>query len=135
MNPTCPRTGNLKPVVNCCSSSPAGCAHCGEDHSALYRDCPERPVPPTLRRSPPEAEIFPPSADDAMDTATDGVVQQGHASPTHSLQQAFEMAMPRARISYTILAPQRPSTDQSGLLPLKPRSPSPAPHTGLGLAL
>jgi len=65
-----------------------------------------------------------------MDTSTDGVVQQAPASPTRSLQQAFEMATPRARRSSTILAPQRPSTDQSGLPPLEPPSPSPAPRTG-----
>ena len=72
-----------------------------------------------------------------MYTATDAVVQQAQASPTRSLQQAFEMATPRARRSSTIqsiLAPQRPYTDQSGLPPLDPPSPSPAPRTGSGLA-
>ena len=103
-NSTCPGSGNLKPLLNCCSSFPARSVNCGEDHSALYRDCSQRPVPPPLRHSPPEAEIVPPPPEDAMDTATDGVVQQAPASPTRSLQQAFEMATPRARRSSTILA-------------------------------
>jgi len=58
-NPTCPGSGNLKPVLNCWSSSPACYANCRDDHLALYRDCNNRPVPPTLRRSPPEPEIVP----------------------------------------------------------------------------
>jgi len=69
-----------------------------------------------------------------MDTATDGVVQQAPTSPTRTLQQAFKMATPRAQRSSTILAPQRPSIDQSGPPPLEPPSPSPAPRTGSGLA-
>ena len=28
-NPTCPKEGNLRPVANCCSASPAHCANCG----------------------------------------------------------------------------------------------------------
>jgi len=47
-NPTWPGSGSLKPVPNGCSSSPAGCFHCGEAHSALYGDCTKRPVPPPL---------------------------------------------------------------------------------------
>ena len=45
-NPTCPKGGNLKPVLNCCIASPARCPNCSEDHSAGYRDCTARPVPP-----------------------------------------------------------------------------------------
>jgi len=133
-NSTCPVSVNLKAVLHCCSSSPAHCANCREDHSALNRDCSVQPVPPTLRRSPPEAEIVPLSAKDPIDTATNGVVQRAPASPTRSVQQAYEMATPCARKSSTILTPQRPSTDQSGLPPLEPPSPSPAPRTGSGLA-
>jgi len=40
-NPTCPGSGNFKPVLNCCSSSQARCANCGEASSPLYRECTE----------------------------------------------------------------------------------------------
>ena len=52
-NPTCPKGGNLKPVLNCCIASPAHCSNCSEDHAAGYRDCTARPVPPP--RNPPDA--------------------------------------------------------------------------------
>ena len=35
-NPSCPKEGNLKPTLNCCVASPAGCPNCGEAHSASY---------------------------------------------------------------------------------------------------
>ena len=57
-NSTCPGSGNLKPLLNCCSSSPACCVNCGQDHSALYRDCSQRPVPPPLWRSPLRPRLF-----------------------------------------------------------------------------
>src|SRR6266403_1614331 len=44
-NPSCPKGGNLKPVLNCCVVSPAHCANCEENHSARYWDCPARPTP------------------------------------------------------------------------------------------
>ena len=62
-NPTCPKGGNLKPVLNCCIASPARCPNCSKDHSAGYRDCTARPVPPP-RTAPnvPEAEDIVPAA-------------------------------------------------------------------------
>ena len=44
--PTCPRGGNLKPVLNCCIASPARCPNCSEDHAASYKDCTARAIPP-----------------------------------------------------------------------------------------
>ena len=44
-NPTCPKEGNLRPVLNCCIASPARCPNCSEDHSAGYRDCSSCRVP------------------------------------------------------------------------------------------
>ena len=44
-NPSCPRGGNLKPVLNCCPAPPAKCPNCGEPHSTRSRDCSERPAP------------------------------------------------------------------------------------------
>ena len=54
-NPTCPKGGNLKPVLNCCIASPARCPNCSEDHSAGYRDWTARPVP-RLRNGPSVSE-------------------------------------------------------------------------------
>jgi hypothetical protein len=51
-NPTCPKGGNIKPILNCCPSSAACCPNCKEDHSARYRDCPARPVSPTQGEQP-----------------------------------------------------------------------------------
>ena len=62
-NPTCPRGGNLKPVLNCCIASPARCPNCSEDHSVSYRDCTARPVPPPrIASDAAEAEITAPPA-------------------------------------------------------------------------
>ena len=52
-NPTCPKGGNLKPVLNCCIASPARCPNCFKDHSAGYRDCTARPVPPPIMAPAP----------------------------------------------------------------------------------
>jgi len=42
-NPSCPKGGNLRPVLACCPSSVACCPNCQEEHSARSRDCPSRP--------------------------------------------------------------------------------------------
>ena len=49
-NPTCPGSGNNKPVPSCCPTSPPHCCNCGKNHTATYRECPARPP----RLSPPE---------------------------------------------------------------------------------
>jgi len=38
-NPTCPRSGNNKPVPSCCPTSPPHCCNCGGDHTATFREC------------------------------------------------------------------------------------------------
>jgi len=42
-NPSCPKGGNLRPVLACCPSSVACCPNCQKEHSARSRDCPSRP--------------------------------------------------------------------------------------------
>ena len=42
-NPSCPKGGNLRPVLASCLSSVACCPNCQEEHSARSRDCPSRP--------------------------------------------------------------------------------------------
>jgi len=53
-NLSCPKEGNLWPVLNCCVASPPRCPNCDEDHSARDRDCSTRPIPPP--RSTPAAD-------------------------------------------------------------------------------
>ena len=69
-NPTCPRSGNNKPVPSCCPTSPPHCCNCGNDHTATFRECPARPPPtvPTRTNSPAPA----PTGQDPMDLAVDG---------------------------------------------------------------
>ena len=45
-NPTCPRSGNNKPVPSCCPTSSPHCCNCGNDHTATFREYPARPPPP-----------------------------------------------------------------------------------------
>ena len=67
-NPSCPSSGNHKPVPSCCPTSPPYCCNCGNDHTATFRECPARPVPtvPTRPTSPA------PAGQDPMDMAVDG---------------------------------------------------------------
>jgi len=54
-NPSCPKERNLKPILNCCLTSPGKCPKCGAPHSVRSTDCPKRPPPTVPRReSPPE---------------------------------------------------------------------------------
>ena len=134
-NPTCPGGGNLKATPGCCSSSPPRCANCGGAHIATHRECDSRPAPPPLRRSTAaEAIVLPPPAGDAMDTATDDDDLSPPASPTRSLQSAFEVATPRARSSTILPAPLGPAPGSRSLPPVEPVSPSPMSRTPSGLA-
>jgi len=134
-NPTCPGNGNTKATPGCCSSSPPRCANCGGAHTATYRDCDSRPTPPTLRRSTAaETIVLPPPTGDAMDTAADDDVLSPPASPTRSLQSAFEMATPRARSATVLPAPVGPAQGLRSLPPAEPVSPSPMSRTPSGLA-
>ena len=71
-NPSCPKGGNLKPVLDCCPAAPAKCPNCGESHSAHSRDCPERP-PPSLPPQQVAPAPLPQTDTDTMDTAQDTV--------------------------------------------------------------
>jgi len=134
-NPTCPGGGNLKATPGCCSSSPSRCVNCGENHTAVHRDCESRPVPPTLRRSNVAAEeVPPPPTGDEMDTAADVQDHSPPPSPTRSLQSAFEMATPRARRTTILPASVRPTQSTGALPPAEQPSPSPMSRTASGLA-
>jgi len=134
-NPTCPGGGNIKATPGCCSSSPPRCPNCGGAHTATHRVCDSRPAPPPLRR-PTTAEtiILPPPVGDAMDTATDDDDLSPPASPTRSLQSAFEMATPRARRSTILPASVGPAQGSWSLPSVEPASPSPTSRTPPGLA-
>jgi len=69
-NPTCPRSGNNKPVTSWGPTSPPHCCNCGGEHTATFRECPAQPPPPVPTRtsSPAPARI----GQDPMDLAVDG---------------------------------------------------------------
>ena len=135
LNPTCPGGGNIKATPGCCSSSPPRCANCAGAHTATHRDCDSRPSPPTLRRSTAaQTIVLPPPVGDAMDTAADDDDLLPPASPTRSLQSAFEMATQRARSSTMLPAPLRLTQGSWSLPPAEPASPSPMSRTPLALA-
>ena len=50
-NPTCPQSGNNKPVPSRCPTSPPHCCNRGNDHTATFRECPARPPPPVPSRT------------------------------------------------------------------------------------
>ena len=111
------------------------CVNCGENHTAVHRDCESRPVPPTLRRSSAAAEeVPPPPIGDEMDTAADVQDHSPPPSPTRSLQSAFEMATPRARRTTILPASVRPTQSTGALPPAEQPSPSPMSRTASGLA-
>ena len=65
-NPSCPKGGNLQPVLACCPSSVACCPNCQEGHSARNKDCPSRPI-----ASPEAPELRSQQTQDSMDLAED----------------------------------------------------------------
>jgi len=124
-NPTCPGNGNVKAVPGCCSSSPPCCTNSGGDHTATYRDCESRRSPPPLRRSTLTSQVVPPPPiGDEMDTAPDELEVSPPASPTRSIQSAFEMATPRARRTTILPAARRPTPCAGQLRAVEPQSPS-----------
>ena len=134
-NPTCPGSGNLKATPGCCSSSPPRCINCGGPHTATHRDCESRPSPPTITHSTAaETIVLPPPAGDEMDMATNDNDLSPPASPTRSLQSAFEMATPRARSTTILPAPIGPTQGNRPLPPAEPVSPSPMSRTPWGMA-
>ena len=134
-NPTCPGNGNVQVTPGCCSSSPPRCANCEGPHTATHRDCESHPSPPPVTRSTAaETIVLPPPAGDEMDTANDEDDLLPPASPTRSLQSAFEMATPRARSTTILPAPLGPSQGNRPLSPVEPVSPSPMSRNPSGLA-
>jgi len=120
-NPTCPRSGNNKPVPSYCPTSPPHCCNCGNDHTATFKECPARPN--SVSPSRPSSTI--PPGQDHMDMAVD----RGPA-PSSALVRAgppeVDLVTPRQPPP---AGPPRPGTMQGfgGPLPLEAQSPSPAP--------
>jgi len=122
-NPTCPRSGNNKPVPSCCPTSPPRCCNCGNDHTATFRECPARPPPsvPSRTGSPAPA----PTGQDPMDLAVDG----GPAPTTPpSGKGPLEVDLVTPRQPPPAGPSTRPGTTHGfgGPLPLEEPSPSPA---------
>jgi len=65
-NPSCPKGGNLRPVLVCCPSWVACCPNCQEEHSARSRDCPSCPKP-----TPDTPKVPSRQTQDSMDLAED----------------------------------------------------------------
>jgi len=63
-NPSCPKSGNLQPILACCPSSVACCPNCQEEHSARSRDCPSRP-----KATPDATKVLLRQTQDSMDLA------------------------------------------------------------------
>jgi len=125
-NPTCPRSGNNKPVPSCCPTSPPRCCNCGNDHTATFRECPARPPPsvPSRTGSPAPA----PTGQDPMDLAVDG----GPAPTTPpSGKGPHEVDLVTPRQPPPAGPSTRPGTTHGfdGPLPLEEPSPSPAPSS------
>jgi len=122
-NPTCPRSGNNKPVPSCCPTSPPRCCNCGNDHTAKFRECPAQPPPsvPSRTGSPAPA----PTGQDPMDLAVDG----GPAPTTPpSGKGPLEVDLVTPRQPPPAGPSTRPGTTHGfgGHLPLEEPSPSPA---------
>jgi len=124
-NPTCPRSGNNKPVPSCCPASPPHCCNCGGDHTATFRECPARPPPPAPSRTNTPAPA--PTGQDPMDLAVDGG-STSTTPPPGSGPLAVDLT-PRQP------PPAGPSTRPGtthgfgGPLPLEEASPTPASST------
>jgi hypothetical protein len=76
LNLGCPKQGNLKPIPNCCPSSPAKCINCDQSHQADDPKCPTRLAATEAaghRRNAPQAPPRPPTppqgVEDGMDLA------------------------------------------------------------------
>ena len=141
-NPTCLKEGTVLPVANYCSTSPAHCANCGDDHPATDSACPARPS-----RLPP--------ADDgpsAQDPATSGPAEQnmdttedeGEAvaktprpsapSTVRRLLPAFEVVISRPTRLSAPPSVLHPTPGAGGPLPQVAPSPTPPPSNDPGRA-
>ena len=146
-NPTCPKGGNLKPVLKCCIASPARCPNCSEDHSAGYRDCTARLIPrpstgpdapegqdaaPDAPGRPPQSaarQLTPPDLD-AIDIQPDetGPPASSSTPPHLGLESPMECATPRAPLRPTLMGPSGSTTRTGRPEPDGEPSPSPAPR-------
>jgi len=84
-NPSCPKGGNLRPMLPCSPSSMACCANSQEEHCAHGRDCPSRP-----KTIPDAPKVLSRQRQDSMDLAkaqagpsTIGRPTQKSTSPDH----------------------------------------------------
>ena len=120
-NPTCPRSGNNKPVPSCCPTSPLHSCNCGNNYTATFKECPARPSPTSPTRP---ASTVPPGQD-PIDIAVDGspapTTPPARAGPTQ-----VDLVTPRQP---TPAGPPHLGTIQGfgGPLPLEAQSPSAAP--------
>jgi len=88
--PTCPQSGNNKPVPSCCPTSPPHCCNCCNDHTATFKECPARPRPAVPSRTPtPE-----PQGQDPMDVAIDGD-QAPSTPPSRAGPSQMDLVTPR----------------------------------------
>jgi len=116
-NPSCPKGGNLQPILACCPSLVACCPNCQEEHSARSRDCPSRP-----KATPDTPKVPSQQAQDSMDLAEDQAGPSTVVCPTPSAPPQTPSAAllprdappPRQRANRTItnLVP-RESGDES----------------------
>jgi len=125
-NPTCPRSGNNKPVPACYPTSPPRFCNCCNDYTATFRECPARPPPsvPSRTGSPAPA----PTGQDPMDLGVDG----GPAPTTPpSGKGPLEVDLVTPRQPPPAGPSKRSGTTHGfgGPLPLEELSPSPAPFT------
>jgi len=116
-NPSCPKGGNLQPILACCPSSLACCPNCQEEHSARSRDCPSH-----LTTTPDAPKVLSQQTQDSMDLAEDQagpstVLGSAPGAPPLTLSAPViprDAPPPRQRAHHTItdLAP-RESGDES----------------------
>jgi len=124
-NPTCPRSGNNKPVPSYCPTSPPHCCNSSADHTATFRECQARPPPPVPTRTNSPAPA--PTGQDPMDLAVNG----GPTSTTPPCGTApLEVDLVTPRQPPQAGPSTRPGTIHGfgGPLPLEEPSPTPAPR-------
>ena len=145
-NPTCPKGGNLKPVLNCCIASPARCPNCSKDHSAGYTDCTARPVaPPRSAPDAPEAEAatgatpcrplqpavrqLSSSDPDAMDTQPDEARRPAPSStpPPQTLSPPWSLLPQGPLFALRLWVPRGPPPGP--VTPQPDWEPSPSPYS------
>ena len=134
-NPTCPKEGNLHPVANCCSASPAHCANCRDDHPATDPACPARPsrLPPANEVPPAQDHPTSAPAEGDMDTTEDegeAVVETPRPSAPSTVSRllpAFPGSYPTSDSPLTSSLSFAPYS--GGRWPTSPGAPQPFPCT------